>query len=596
MRIPESLIQEIREKVDIVDVIGDYVALEKRGRNHVACCPFHEEKTPSFSVSEDKQIYYCFGCHEGGNVYNFLMKHEGLGFQEAVIQVAEYAKIDVSSYQNVLSTSQIKQQTNSEYYELNKFVSEFYEYMLMTEKGKSAKQYLEKRGIHEDEIKQFHIGYAPEEHLLGKLLEEKGFSLELAKELGLLHEAKAMTHYYDSFAGRIVFPITDMQGNPVAFTGRLIQDKKESPKYYHSPESKIFQKREILYNFSVAESEIKRHKHVYICEGIFDVIAMYRAGLKHAVASLGTAITTEQLQFLQKKHIETTFIFDNDSAGKKALVKAVNLALSRELTADVVTFWEYEEKDLDEICLKYGASKVKLIAENRMQPVDYLMQYYENFLNLENNEERQEYARNILEALTYCGQATKEFYYAKLQEKTQYSVAALNTLQKQVNVVDEPDYYDALEPEPYMARQVIPQRRPKNRQFMCELLIVKGICFDEECLKIYQGSPVLSQNMIFRKLIYEMLELYRKSQQVDVSQLYQVLNDEESQFLSQALYLEEPMTKEIFKDLLVTLKYESEQRFFKEEVSNITSDSDKQKEILQKYLEFKIKNSKIKGE
>ncbi|MGL5041535.1 MAG: DNA primase [Culicoidibacterales bacterium] len=595
MRIPELLIQEIREKVDIVAVIGDYIALEKRGRNHIACCPFHEEKTPSFSVSEDKQIFYCFGCHQGGNVYNFLMKHEGLSFIEAVTKVANYTDIDLQQY--TLESPIIKKENPlTPYLSLNEFVCDFYAYMLQTDRGTDAKKYLHSRGISDEEIKHFNIGFAPNEHLLASLLTEKGYSLDLAQELGLLHEAKSLTHFYDSFAGRIVFPITNFFGEVVAFTGRIITESKTAPKYYHSPESVIFQKRSILYNYSNVSDEIRKQKHVFLCEGIFDVIALHRAGISIAVASLGTALTEEQVQYLKQKKVKATFIFDNDNAGKSALVKAINISLKHQLPADVVTFWEYGEKDLDEISQVHGAGKVKLILEHKTANIDYLLQYYQSFLNIDNNEERQEFARHILEALQHTPRATKEFYYEKLQTITNYSISALTTLQQQVQKtksgqlqVNDHDY--AYEQYPVASELNLTTRAPKGRQLMCELLIIKSMCNDESCIKIYQGMPVLSQNEVFRKLIYQIVELFRKKKCVDLNSLYDIISDKEAQFLSQALYLEEPISSEIFTDLLKTLKHISEKRFFQEGARDRTNDKEKQKEMLQKYMEFKIKNN-----
>ncbi|GBU11342.1 DNA primase [Erysipelotrichaceae bacterium] len=595
MRIPEQLVDEIRSATDIVDVIGDFIPLEKKGRNHVACCPFHEEKTPSFSVSEDKQIYYCFGCHKSGNVFNFLMEHQGLSFPEAVLKTAEYTNIDTSQINLVTHSQSTEHSKHKKLFELTAFVSEFFQYMLMTEKGISAKAYLTKRGVSPEEIKHFAIGFAPNENLLAALLVEKGYSIQDAKDIGILHESADMTKHYDAFRNRIIFPITDRMGNIVAFSGRLLEKSDKSPKYYHSPESMIFQKREILYNFFEATQEIKKHKKVLICEGIFDVLALYRGRIKYAIATLGTALTQQQLDFLDKTSAEKIFVFDNDNAGKNALLKVVHLTSQKKMKASYLTFWEYEEKDLDEIASNQGADVLARIITNPISGIDYLMKYYTNFLNLENNEERQEYTRHILAALQFENQATKEFYLTKVQEQTGYSIEALNSLQ---NTVIR-SYPENIPPEDfsnhYPEQGLVQQIHALTRQEMCELLVIKGVCSDDACINIFQMRPVFTQNLVFRKIMYEILELYRQKKLMDISILYTILDENETVFLSRALYLEEPIDLAIFKDVLAILKSEAEHRYHKDKVSSVSGNSDKQKETLQKYLEFKRKNNKIIG-
>jgi len=595
MRIPENLVQEIREKVNIVDIVGDYVALEKKGKNYFGCCPFHNEDTPSFSVTEEKQIFYCFGCHEGGNVYNFLMKHEGLSFTEAVIKIAEFANVSVNTYAQALEQERRKQDSNAEYYDLNTYVTDFYNYMLKTDKGIAGRKYLASRGIGESEIKKFRIGFAPNEQLLSKLLVEKNLSLKVATELGVIFENSSLTDYLDAFRNRIIFPITNYQGQVVAFTGRLIAPNADFPKYYHSPESKIFHKRETLYNYSNAEVSIRRKRHVYICEGIFDVIVLAQAGVENVIATLGTAITQEQINFLKRKKITMTFLFDNDNAGKKASIRALQLALELQATADVVTFWEYAEKDLAEIAESFSVERLKSIIDKKITTFDYFIQYYEQNLNLANNDERQQFAQKILAVLEYSNLATKGFYYDKIKEKTNYNDAVLADLLK--NVQTNQKNVPIVNPQQQSPKQFTDYRpqiktRKLSKQEQCEILIVKGICSGGAFVQEYQLYPVFSQNKLFRRIIYEVLEMYRIHKMVDISYLYEKLSPEEAQYMTKAIHREEPMDIEIFKTLLKNLKDTSEFQYHRSASRKADLDAEQKKILVQSFLDYRKDKNK----
>ena len=600
MRIPEELVNEIREQVDIVDIVGEYIALEKRGRNHFACCPFHQEDTPSFSVSEEKQIYYCFGCHKGGNAFNFLMEKEGLSFPEAVIKVATYTTIDLSSYENKLANASQSTSAHKPYYEINRFAADYYKYILKTDKGLAGQKYLQNRNISTEMQEQFEIGFAPNEHVLGTIFKENALDVAKAVELGIIFESQDLLQYFDALRDRIVFPIVDNYGNNVAFTGRLITNQSQAPKYYHSQESKIFKKREILYNYYRAQQEIKRAKSVYVCEGIFEVIALYKVGIKNAVATLGTAVTEEQLLFLKQKNIQVIFAFDNDSTGKNATMKSMELAKKHGLSVRTVVFWEYAEKDLDELSQQVSKETMQFLLSKHLNILDYAMLFYKEKYNLENNEDRQLYTKAILELLVNENQATKDFYQEKIINETNYSVKALeNLLPKTVNTQDIQYYEDTsfhTDYYPDINQHTNPQTAQYSRQVNCEQLIIKGITQGDAYIQLYQARPILSQNMMFRKIIYELLETKRTHGKLIISEIYEKLTPEEGMFFSMAIYREEPITEEIFNDLLQTLKYEAEERYFSEEAKKSEANLDSKIEQIQNLLDFKIKNNRIKGD
>jgi len=599
MSFSEQVVSDIRAQANIVDVIGDYVTLEKRGRNHFACCPFHQEATPSFSVSEEKQLFHCFGCHAGGDVFTFVMQHDGLEFQEAVRLVAKYTNVDSSLLSNQLKRTH--QSPLQPYYELMKFVSEFYAYMLQTDKGTVAKSYLENRGITQKEITDFQIGFAPDEQILGELLEEKGYSIEKARELGLLFESKDMTQNYDAFRGRVVFPITDSQGHVVAFSGRVLESSanKSRPKYFHSPENLIFKKRTILYNYSFAKNEIKKAKEVYVCEGIFDVIAAAQAGVLHSVCTLGTALSEEQLQLLGRMKSSVNFVFDNDSAGKNAMLKALRLSITHKLEARAVTFWQYAEKDLAELIAVVGASGVQNVLAEKQTINDYYLRYYEDSLNLANNEDKQEFVRKMVDILQYSNQGTREHYYQIIKEKTGYSNAALGEFLTTVKTDQTQSQYRPTydgRARGFSEHQVFQSNRTNmiSGQERSEKLIIKGLIKGEAYITIYQKSPVFSQNKVFRNIIWKIIDYFTLNNDIiDFVDFNEKLARDETEFLLQAFELDEPITPQIFEALLLNLQETTARTYLKSEAKE-AKNKDKAQHIaaIQQLVDFKKKLNK----
>jgi len=594
MSFSEQVLDDIRAQANIVDVIGDYITLEKRGRNHFGCCPFHQEDTPSFSVSEEKQFFHCFGCHEGGNVFTFVMKHEGLSFQEAVLHVARYTNIDPASLQGQITPK--KSARHESYYELMQFVSDVYAYMLQTDKGKRAKTYLRERGISEREIETFRIGFAPNEQLLEQLLTEKGYSIEKARELGLLFESKDMTKHYDAFRGRIVFPITDKNGNIVAFTGRLIDEGAEAgqPKYFHSPESLIFRKREVLYNYSFAKNEIKKAKELYVCEGIFDVIALARADVPNGVCTLGTALSHEQLQLLGQTKSKVYFVFDNDKAGKHAMLKALRLGAEHKLDVGAITFWQYAEKDLDELIASVGATKLQAVLTQKQSLNDYYLQYYESTLNLANNEEKQEFVQKMIDILQYSTIQTQDHYYQLIQTKTGYSDAAFAAFKK-IKAEQSNDWVGIADNKRSHRPPIrTPRLSAQSGQERSEQLIIKGLLKGEGYVDAYKKNPVFSQNKTFRDLIWKIIDYAeRNAGTIDVVAFNKTLAQNEIAFLITSFNLQEPITPTIFQKLLTGLQQTTEFGYLKEAATQ-TKHQDRERQIaaIQQLADFKKKLDK----
>src|SRR5690625_3398087 len=295
-KIPEDVIESVRKANDIVDVVGEHVQLKKQGRNYFGLCPFHGEKTPSFSVTQEKQIFYCFGCKKGGNIFTFLMELEGFTFYEAVNLLADRSGIVLPKVSHKKTNLSKENQDILAAYD---WLTKFYHHLLKyTKEGREGYNYLNKRGINDGSIEEFQLGYAPyAEELTVEFLEKKGFHRQLLIKAGLLH-VQENNQLTDPFAGRVIFPIRNHLGKVIAFGARAINDQK--PKYLNSSESDLFKKNRLLFNFDLAKREIRKEKSVILFEGQMDVIAAYQAGIKNVVATLGTALTDFQAKLLKK--------------------------------------------------------------------------------------------------------------------------------------------------------------------------------------------------------------------------------------------------------------------------------------------------------
>jgi DNA primase len=317
-RIPETAIQEIRNRADIVSLISRYVELKQAGRNWKGLCPFHNEKTPSFNVNPDRQIFHCFGCQEGGDVIGFLMKHEGLSFPEAARTLAtEFGVVIPEEYDGVEAglTSRI--------FEANGLAQDVYREALRAPEGEIARKYLVARGFDGEAADEFGIGYAPSRwDAVAQALGKKRVAGDVGVQAGLLAERKSGSGHYDRLRGRLTFPIQDVRGRLLGFGGRALEADQE-PKYLNTPESPVFQKRQALYGYPDALESIRRAGRVILCEGYFDRIAFARAGLREALATCGTALTPEHGVQLRRRTREVVLVFDGDSAGQAATEKAL---------------------------------------------------------------------------------------------------------------------------------------------------------------------------------------------------------------------------------------------------------------------------------
>ena len=343
----DNQVDEIKQKLNIVDVINRYLPLKKRGHNHLACCPFHGEKTPSFTVSEELQIFKCFGCGKSGDVFTFLQEYERIDFREALTELAQMAGI-------VLQKSEFVTQEESKkkvLIEINTQVAKFYNYLLTSHVlGKSALDYVQDRGITLSTIKQFNIGYSPENpNLLINYLTKKGYKISDLIATGTFGQSQYNSRLYDRFQGRLTFPLSDYRGRILGFSGRILPTSKNqnSAKYINSPETEVYKKSQNLFGLHLAKEAIKTQNYVLVTEGEFDMISPFQSGVKNIIAIKGTAFTQDQLQLLRRFTDTLILALDSDFAGNNAAKKSIELADSMEFDIKVLILGD-KYKDPDE--------------------------------------------------------------------------------------------------------------------------------------------------------------------------------------------------------------------------------------------------------
>lgn len=415
MRYSEGLIDEIRNSNDIVDTISQYVTLKKRGRNFIGLCPFHKEKTPSFCVSPDKQIFYCFGCNTGGDVIKFISRIENINFKESIELLAEKAGIVLPELENEDSE---KQALREKVYEINEVVAEFYHNKLYEPIAKSAQEYVKKRKLDNRTLKNFKIGYSPNGNVVYKLLKEKGYS---EKEILASNLVKKMNNgYIDLFRNRLMFPICDVRNRVIAFGGRVLDNSL--PKYINSPDTIVYNKGRNLYGLNVAKkSDLQK---IVIVEGYMDTISLHQRGIPNVVASLGTALTEAQGRLLRKYSEKVIISYDSDGAGQAATLRGLEILSA--LGCDVRILQIEDAKDPDEYVIKHGSGRFNLLVEDAISLIEFKAKMMKKDLNLENANDKIKFLKEIAKLLkTIDSKIEQEIYLEKICKEHSISKEAI---------------------------------------------------------------------------------------------------------------------------------------------------------------------------
>ncbi|MGK7956676.1 MAG: DNA primase, partial [Crocosphaera sp.] len=418
-RLHPDTIEEVKEKIDIYEVVSDYVVLKKRGQNYVGLCPFHQEKTPSFTVNQSKQMYYCFGCGEGGNGIKFLMEIGQQSFSQVVLELANRYQVPLKTLepekrQEIQKELSIRDQL----YEIVALTSSFYEHALQENLGENALHYLiDKRQLTNETIQKFNLGYAPGgwETLYRYLVEQKRYPLALVEQAGLIKPRKKGNGYYDTFRDRLMIPIKDIQGRVIAFGGRSLTD--EEPKYLNSPETPLFNKGKTLFALDIAKNSIRSFDKVIVVEGYFDAIALHEAGIMNTVASLGTAFSESQLKQLLRytESKQVIFNFDADKAGIKATERAINeiesLIYSGQVNLKIINI--PDGKDADEFIKSQvnGFEKYQYLIEKAPLWLNWKIQQLLIHKNLKKADQFEQVAQGMVKLLSKLSDGNQRSYY-----------------------------------------------------------------------------------------------------------------------------------------------------------------------------------------
>ncbi|MCD8874347.1 DNA primase [Mammaliicoccus sciuri] len=539
MRIEQELINEIREKNDILDVVSEYVKLEKRGRNYIGLCPFHDEKTPSFSVSEDKQICHCFGCKKGGNVFQFIQEIKGISFVDAVRELGD--KVDIHIEQQETAPTEGIVDDHIKMIEMHELMANNYHYILKhTEEGEAALNYLKSRGFTEELINDRKIGYAPNHSkFTHDFLEKNGYDAVLAYEAGLLSRNDETFDYFDRFRDRIIFPLLNFQGKTVGFSGRTYTD--QSPKYLNSPETPIFQKRKMLYNIDRARKFIRQNDEVILLEGFMDVIKSFEADIKQVVATMGTALSREHVTMVKKLASNVTLLYDGDFAGKEAAINVGKDLLNEGLNVFVVNL--PKTMDPDDYITEYGSDAFKSFVEGQKQSyVAFKAQqlYYAN----ENNDLKHE--QHIEELIHDINLIQSEFLRKKvLQQVADLYKVDVNSLKNRLspNIVQNYTDYNNFVPE--MKEKKLDKVGRAEQALLKHFMNHKQLFLEYHSRINQEDFTSLNNRVIFSRLngYYKNNDVFNISDFSSYIEEHQII--ETVMYLDSLLINDEPETEEI---------------------------------------------------
>ncbi|OOP49180.1 DNA primase [Enterococcus faecalis] len=552
-RIPQEVIEEVRHRTNIVDIIGQYVQLKKSGKNYMGLCPFHEERSPSFSVAEDKQIFHCFGCGKGGTVFNFLQEIEGISFPESVKRVADLEHLSVdfdwSEPREVADTPENQQRRSL--LQLHSKAAELYHHILVNTKiGEPALNYLLERGLTQELIETFQIGFAPQKRdFLSQVFKNEQLDEALFEPSGLFVQRDNGT-FLDRFYQRIMFPINDPQGNVIAFSGRLLKTADfpgdEMPKYLNSPETTLFNKRETLFNFDKARKEIRKENTVLLFEGFMDVIAAWQSGVKSGVASMGTSLTNEQIRRLERVAKEVVICYDGDNAGVQATNRAIQL-LQENSHFDLSIVSIPEKLDPDEYVRKYGAEAFQNLANHGRETVfSFKMNYHRLTRNMNNEKEQFDYVNELLRELTNVqSPLERDRYLNQIAQEFQLSVHSLeeqfNQLKQEQRSVQRQErqqfYQDEMMPppmeEPVFEENHVQNKLPLTQVQKAERSLLFRLMNEQGVRQTIQQLPDFSFAHDEYQELYFLLESYATlHQSFDIADFINFLQDNQTKQLA----------------------------------------------------------------
>lgn len=559
MRYSDDIIEEVRQKNDIVDVVSQYVKLTRKGSSYFGLCPFHNEKTPSFSVTPGKQMYYCFGCGAGGNVFNFIMEYENYTFGEALKHLADRAGVELPQIEYSKEVRE-KAQERAELLEINKQAAQYFYYQLRTEKSAQGYQYLTGRGLSEETMRKFGLGYSDKfGGGLYQFLKSKGYGDDRLRESGLFNvdERHGM---YDKFWNRVIFPIMDVNNRVIGFGGRVMGDGK--PKYLNSPETKIFDKSRNLYGLNVARTT--RRKYLILCEGYMDVISMHQAGFTNAVASLGTALTSGHASLLKRYTQEVLLLYDSDEAGVRAALRAIPILREAGVNSRVVNLRPY--KDPDEFIKNLGAEAFEERLEQASDSFMFRVSIAESEFSMEEPQGQNRFFERCAEMLLALkDELERNLYIEAIVKKYrgQYGIS-VEDLRKRVNTLALKGTPAERRIQPKKSQEGAPKKKKDSASDQAQKLMLTWIVtypkiFDKVAQYLTPEDFVVP---LYRE-VARMLFSQREEGEVNPARLLNSFTDSEEQrevasLFNATIHLETPKEQDqAFADTLLRIKTES---------------------------------------
>lgn len=494
-------INDIRAKANIVDIIGDYLPLQKKGKDYKCVCPFHDDHSPSMSISESKQIYKCFSCNAAGNVFTFVQNYENVSFMEAVKIVSE----KIGYHLNGTITIPVNNKYAKEH-EIMNLAEMFYQNNLNTSNGINAKNYLIKRGINEDIIKEFGIGLSPDSNdTLANLLIKKGYEVTLLDNLGLINVSN--NKCYDVFSRRISFPLHDQDGNVMGFSCRIYRGETDTAKYINTKETYLYKKGNTLFNYFRAKQAAKKEKTLVIVEGQLDAIRVYSNGIKNVIALMGTALTKEQIELIKKLRVKVILCLDADDAGKKATIVNGELLVNAGIIVQVIRLADY--KDPDEYILNKG---IDAYQENIKKPIDFIdfkINTEKENVNINNTEELATYINKVIEDISKeTDPILKEITLNKLSKEYNLSLDVLKSKLKSVKQVE------AIAQEIFVKQEA----SPPTKLTSLDKGIRKVLYYmmnDIKYIKIYQNNLGYFLDKTYRQIANEIVYYSEKNKDIN---------------------------------------------------------------------------------
>ena len=556
MAFPPAFLDELTARNPIEDVVGQYVTLKRSGSNLFGLCPFHGEKTASFSVAPDKGIYYCFGCHKGGSVINFQMEIEGLSYPDAVRALAKRAGLEVPEDEQYQSRYRLQERQ----WALHKEAARFFHSQLYAPVGQEALNYALGRGMNKYILTTFGVGYAPDSwDGLTNALRKKGYTEEEIRQSGLVSVSRKNGNIFDRFRDRLMFPIIDVRGNVIAFGGRVIKKDSEAAKYLNSPETLIFNKRKNLFGLNLAKKT--KHPYFILVEGNIDVVALHQYGFDNAVASLGTSLTEEQAALLSKYTDQVVLIYDGDNAGQNATKRAIPILEKAGIQVKVLQL--RDAKDPDEYLKKFGADRFKILLEESSNRVEYQLNAILKKYDLRDDDQKVKYLQESAELICTLGSSVqREVYSGRVAETAKISMEAMKLEVGRAfkrRIAREKKKQERIDLSPAKNKQpLVGKIRYNNVKSAMAEEMVLALCLRESALLDHTAGlkPEMFSSELLGKVFSQLLSRHKEALEVSLSGLTDFTSEEMSHIAGILHRQNGPVNEQALQDCIRTIQDE----------------------------------------